>query len=750
MLAFPIPLTGNFGAPRSPPSMQRLSQSLHLLLLLVAACAAPTGGTTPPRSAEEGAVDQAREALERGDVRAAHALLEEQLVQEALIQINSLSDGGELGLALARAEELVAMAPTHASVQDARRRTALLLAAQLLQDARALYAAGNVRDSIAVLDQVVTLSPEDADARALRGACALTIGAEDGDPFLFEDALNEFLFAAKSGTRPDAWVGASRASRLLYYDGFEQRRIEDAVLLAREAVRAVEEGQLNIEELTVLPSEVHAEAAFDLYRAARNAQDAESAAQAAAETRAALERCIGSRPLEARAWLQLSSLLEWEGQIPEGRDVLRNALSLRPGDDSLHSNHARLSRSIGGFEEVVSAYAHFLKEHPDSALGHWYYAVDSFELALAGVDAGADTSASFSSAEAAFRACRTLEGSYEQSCLGYEVMCRAGVGLAKFKAGDVGEAQRAFLSMEQVFKGGLAWSIEGRMSSGLVYLDYVVGHHFKRQEDDTLPTEERRASLLEAASLASFLHGYAPGDGRRANDAGFLNRDAGVSLEQEAQRVLRASMTANDDPELAKRAGALFALARGHMNASVDAYTVAALLQPEDARVVNDTGLILTYYLQRDLDKAAGFHLEAVKVGRAQLEKISAGEAEEDPDVITAVGDAYQNLGYLELTMRGASGAAREWFKQCVDFDPVGRELIEQVLLPLCDLLEAGTISAEDVRSLYRWGVDDAESLRAKDEIISRIEAASAAQEEPEPTSPSPDASDGTSETEEG
>jgi tetratricopeptide (TPR) repeat protein len=730
--------------------MQRLSRSLHPLLLFVAACATTTPSPTPPTTAEAGAVAAARTALEKGDVRAAHALLEEQLVQEALIQINSLADGGELELALARADELVAMAPAQTSVQDARRRAAVLLATQRLQEARALYAAKNVRDAIAILDQVVTLSPSNADARALRGACALALGTEDGDPFLFEDALKEFLFAAKSGARPDAWIGASRASRLLYYDGFDRRRIEDAVLLAREAVRAVEEGQLSVEELTVLPSQVHAEAAFDLYRAARNAQELEAAKQAAAETRAALEKCIGSRPEEAQAWLQLSSLLEWEEQIPEGRDVLRNALSLRPGDDSLHSNHARLSRSIGGFEEVVSAYAHFLKEHPDSALGHWYYAVDSFELALTGVDAGKDTRASFASAEESFRACRGLEGSYKDSCLGYEVMCRAGVGLAMFKSGEVREAQRAFLSMEQLFEGGLAWSIEGRMSSGLVYLDYVVGHHFKRQEDDTLPTEERRASLLEAASLASFLHSYAPGDGRRANDAGFLNRDAGVALEQEARRVLRASMAANDDPELAERSRALYALARGHMNASADAYTIAALLQPADARVVNDTGLILTYYLQRDLERAAGYHFEAIKVGRAHIQKISTGEAEEDPDVITAVGDAYQNLGYLELTLHGASGAAREWFKECVAFDPVGREFIEEVLLPQCDLLEADAISAEDVKSLYRWGVDDAESLRAKDEILSRIEAARAALEEPEPTTPNSDALDGTSETEEG
>jgi tetratricopeptide (TPR) repeat protein len=229
---------------------------------------------------------------------------------------------------------------------------------------------------------------------------------------------------------------------------------------------------------------------------------------------------------------------------------------------------------------------------------------------------------------------------------------------------------------------------------------------------------------LEAATLSSFLHGYAPGDGRRANDAGFLNRDAGVELEREAERVLRASLIQDDPTELAKRASALYSLARGHMNASADAYAVAALIQPGDARVVNDTGLILTYYLQKNLEQAARYHMLAIEAGQAQLVAVAAGTAEADKDIITAVGDAYQNLGYLDLTLRGAAGSAREWFNQCVAYDPVGREMIHQVLMPLCDLLDSGRLSPEEVRSLYKWGIEDAESLRAKDAISARIEAA--------------------------
>ena len=704
-----------------------MQSSKHILILslLFAACSSPATRDLSPQAGSGETLREARAALDRGDLRAAHALLSEQLITESLIQINSLIHGGDLTEAHAQAVELSAMAPLDQRVIEAKRDAALWLSEVQLKDAIALQAEGKVRDALSLLDQIVKLSPENLDARVVRGESALSLGQELGDPFFFEDALREFKFAAQNGGGLNAWLGASRAARLLYYDGFDRSRIEDAVLSARAAVRIVETEGLDLALLNVLPSRIHAEASFDLYRAARQSEDTETAAGAATETKLALEKCIASRPELTWAWLQLAGLLEWEGRGPEARDTLRNALSLSPNEQALHTEHARLCRAIGGFEEVVSAYAHFLKEHPDSALGGWYYAVDSFELALAALNADQDAREQFRAAEEAFMLCRTQESSYTESCLGYEVMCRAGAGLSMFKAGEVAAAQRSFLSMEELFKGGLSWKIEGRMLSGLAYLDYVVGHHYQRQLDEELPANERLASLLEAATLASFLHGYAPGDGRRANDAGFLNRDAGVELEREARRVLRAALAAAEDDEAAaleERASSLYSLARGHMNASADAYAVAAMLLPNDARVVNDTGLILTYYLQRDLDKATQHHMNAIKVGKAQLEAVAAGTAEEDKDTITAVGDAYQNLGYLELTLRGASGSAREWFKQCVAFDPVGRELIHQVLTPLCDLLESGRISPEEVRALYKWGIDDADSLRAKDSILTKIE----------------------------
>ena len=107
--------------------MQRLKRTLQPWLFLLAACASPPSG--PAAQAHDGAdvIDRARAALDQGDLRTAHTILQDQLIREALIEVNSLADGGDLELSLARAEELLAMAPEVPSAQDARRRTALLL-----------------------------------------------------------------------------------------------------------------------------------------------------------------------------------------------------------------------------------------------------------------------------------------------------------------------------------------------------------------------------------------------------------------------------------------------------------------------------------------------------------------------------------------------------------------------------------------------------------------------------------------------
>jgi hypothetical protein len=58
-----------------------------------------------------------------------------------------------------------------------------------------------------------------------------------------------------------------------------------------------------------------------------------------------------------------------------------------------------------------------------------------------------------------------------------------------------------------------------------------------------------------------------------------------------------------------------------------------------------------------------------------------------------AWGDAHQNLGLLELTIRKNPARAREWFQESLEIGPlprIDRAWIRTSALPACDALEKG------------------------------------------------------------
>ena len=100
-------------------------------------------------------------------------------------------------------------------------------------------------------------------------------------------------------------------------------------------------------------------------------------------------------------------------------------------------------------------------------------------------------------------------------------------------------------------------------------------------------------------------------------------------------------------------------------------------------RVVNDTGLIMTYYLRTDADQAERYLLDAVADGAVQIQA-EMGE-QERYDLAEAWGDAHQNMGILEMTMRGNPAPAREWFVKALEIGPPSREWLRTDVLPLLD-----------------------------------------------------------------
>src|SRR5690606_20217371 len=102
----------------------------------------------------------------------------------------------------------------------------------------------------------------------------------------------------------------------------------------------------------------------------------------------------------------------------------------------------------------------------------------------------------------------------------------------------------------------------------------------------------------------------------------------------------------------------------------------------------------LTYYLRRDPEVARAYHERAIAVG---LPKIEAGGLEPGDDLFVAVGDAYQNLGYVELCWLGDAAAAVPHFERSMNYAAETRGDVPRFLEPLAHAVVEGRLDADVV-----------------------------------------------------
>ncbi len=101
---------------------------------------------------------------------------------------------------------------------------------------------------------------------------------------------------------------------------------------------------------------------------------------------------------------------------------------------------------------------------------------------------------------------------------------------------------------------------------------------------------------------------------------------------------------------------------------SYQAYEKTIALEPDNARYVNDTGLILLYYLDRDLDRAEELFKRAWELGEEVCDNPFVDEAVAAEN-LSAYGDAMLNLALLEL-QRGDPAKAKEINDQLLELSP--------------------------------------------------------------------------------
>lgn len=600
-----------------------------------------------------------------------------------------------------------------------------LLAQVALVDARRLMVEGDPRDAMVELDTALELAGEAVEVQFLRGEATLRMGVEDGNAFFFEDSRAAFRQAAESGEAPSAWFGAARATWLLYFQSGDPAQLEEALALLEKG-KAERPKKSRFERYySATPERTVAEIQFSAYTAAKNGTLDESRAATLFEsTRDAIEAEIALDPTATWGWGQLANLYLWEERREDARTTIATGIGLNPEDSVLHDTQTRLAIEDGGWAEVQTIYTEFVTEHDGIALGHWWLGRAQYELALETMLANQDDqTASFGAAEQSFARTRELEESYSEACYAYEVICRDGKGWSLYYAGDLEGAEEAFWQMEELFEGGLMWEVQDRLWSGVRSLNFLLAEYnsawMEAYDSEAGKSYAECFPYLEkAAELANRLYAYDPEDRNHGNNAGYFNRDVAVQYELQGTRAVVA-----EEPD-EEKAAELFAKAREHMELSYTAYVQAAKLSPQDARVINDTGLILAYYLQRDLDTARDYFERSIAVGLPQLE---AGIEDEAQRTMTreAVGDAYQNLGVISLTLEGDAATAKRLFEKSLDYQREENPRVEvnSFYLPLCERIESGQVAAARAIEAHYWKDLEIDLVRQREDVMRDLRA---------------------------
>lgn len=198
------------------------------------------------------------------------------------------------------------------------------------------------------------------------------------------------------------------------------------------------------------------------------------------------------------------------------------------------------------------------------------------------------------------------------------VNCWLYIARCRYSTKDFGGAVDAILKHFELDARDLGASLTQDLSFNMAMLDYLVGWCATQKP----PRTEHAGILSEAQAIAK------PDDVRYWNNAGLFYRDAGepyARSENEAKK---------------KRAAELFEQA-------YDAYSQALALAPDDPAILNDTAVMLHYYLDRDTERAKDMYKRANARATELLKKPDLSKDEREL-YQTALRDSAANLAKLE------------------------------------------------------------------------------------------------------
>jgi len=537
-----------------------------------------------------------------------------------------------------------------------------------LAQGRALLAEDPLR-ALDVADELLTGNPDLRAARLLlaEGSLALARSGRGQANLYLVDAATNFE-KATTGLPDEQAPAALHALAECRYELAEFGAGSDA---AQRAARGYLAGDTPGERLDAANALLLAgKCDLQLLVASRQAElaagtpDRRGKVEFGRESLALAQRAAGHftgarRELPGPATLQLVLLQQWLEQPAEVVREYERGLREAPAETALHDGYIQWMRDSGQGEALLGAYARIVREQPSTPILRWHHGRVVFlhadQLRRDGNFQGA--LAAYGKSDGIFGEYLAMVPGHADAANQWRALCHLSMSRCAVESGDLTTAER------HLFAAGATSPAATAYENGTPQLVDSFGNHFHgalfaihraltETGDDalarTLAFNER--VLAQYPGRWGFLH----------NNAALAARDLGVQKAQAFDD--RAAM------ELWER--------------SYRHYEQAVALSPDDARIVNDCGLMLIYHLGRDLDRARSLFERAIALGTAQLAAMPSDTPVRDRENLEeAVGDAWQNLAVLSRQHEQKPFAEyRRFCEEAVKFFPYQRREAARLL----------------------------------------------------------------------
>lgn len=678
-----------------PPSLLRRPRFAVLrvlrcawLLAALGACSGPRH-QAPPQSAEL-SIEPTEQPAPASETEATSETLP-TVAGTAESEVERTSQSADSASTLSARDLVKQRAIEHIERDELAAARALLedlLTAPAIARARALLHNQRPQEALAVIEAVLDDAPGEPRALLLHAEASLRTGVLTRRSEDLERALDSYL---RAGASAQARLGASRAARAL-------GRYEDAAALAHEGWQTLgADAELDAAASDESPERTLAEAQWSWFESLPKPDAGvsdERYAREAHRTQSALTRLIAREPQDTASWLRLARVENALGRADDEVRTLERALEIAPHNERVAERLAQAADARGGWSDLTATMERARAQFPENPVLWRSSARARFEHALA--DGAPEAVLQLRLADNEFERWGALAPGAREPSVRERAWCRAASGWIELRAGRVDAAVAAFRSVSALAPGALHWSLEERVrpaldglaeaavalrSSGAMIEAARIWSELHAQAPEVVEWARQagqtwRAAAEQALVLSKELK--LASDGRIADPTALesLRLRAGVGAKPSHGMTwnLELRRAATDAQERAER----------WFRTSYLAFVDAAQISPNDLRMLCDAAEVAVYQLKRDLPIVREFLREALRLGELRA-KDSAITGVERRVLLEAWGDAHECMGVLLLEHKREPARAKMHFLRSVEIGPDPRPIVVETYLPQCE-----------------------------------------------------------------